>query len=326
MTRMGRAIRYVPYPVVGGFLGATGLLILLGAIRVITGHRLQFATLDQFANLLTVSELSAACAMALVLYLTWHRSRTSFGLPAILIGGVIFAHVAFWLVGISSAEAQASGWTFQPPPKVNFMLPWSMSGLRDYPWYAVPDLLGNVIAVIFVTATSTLFNTTGIEVATQREANLERELNVTGLANMLSGAFGGLYRLHFRQPHRAQLQRRRNRPAIGPDRRGDLGADAVGGARAIGLYAEIRARRPLDLSGCGPAAPMDHSVAAAAVDYRISFAAGDHRHHRAVGLHRRHPDRRRDRLRDLCAERRAHRFHQIQFRRLGISQFAGSLA
>ena len=24
LTRMGRAIRYVPYPVVGGFLGATG--------------------------------------------------------------------------------------------------------------------------------------------------------------------------------------------------------------------------------------------------------------------------------------------------------------
>ena len=33
LTRMGRAIRYVPYPVVGGFLGATGLLIVLGAIR-----------------------------------------------------------------------------------------------------------------------------------------------------------------------------------------------------------------------------------------------------------------------------------------------------
>ena len=40
MTRMGRAIRYVPYPVVGGFLGATGCLILLGAVRVITGQRL----------------------------------------------------------------------------------------------------------------------------------------------------------------------------------------------------------------------------------------------------------------------------------------------
>ena len=47
------------------------------------------------------------------------------------------------------------------------------------------------VAVIFVTASSTLFNTAGIEVAVHREANLERELNVTGIANILSGAFGG---------------------------------------------------------------------------------------------------------------------------------------
>jgi SulP family sulfate permease len=191
MTRMGRAIRYVPYPVVGGFLGATGCLVVLGAIRVITGQRLQFATIGQFANLLTVSELAAACAMALVLYLTWHRSRNSLGLPAILVGGIIFAHIAFWLAGISLAEAQASGWTFQPPPPASFMLPWSAQGLGRFPWYTVPDLLGNLIAVIFVTASSTLFNTTGVEVATQREANLERELNVTGLANILTGALGG---------------------------------------------------------------------------------------------------------------------------------------
>ena len=191
VTRMGRAIRYVPYPVVGGFLGATGCLIVLGAIRVITGHRLQLATLDQFANILTLSELAAACAMGLVLYLTWHRSRTAFGLPAILVGGIIVAHIAFWLAGITSTEAQASGWTFRPPPAVDIMLPWSVTEIAHYPWYALPDLIGNLIAVIFVTASSTLFNTTGVEVASHREANLERELNVTGLANILSGAFGG---------------------------------------------------------------------------------------------------------------------------------------
>jgi len=191
VTRLGRAIRYVPYPVVGGFLGATGCLILLGAVRVITGMRLQFSTLDQFANLLTLSELAAACVMALILYLTWHRSRSPFGLPAILIGGVIAAHVVFWLAGLSPAEAQASGWTFQPPPSVSLMLPWSAAEIGRYPWYALPEISGNLIAVIFVTASSTLFNTAGIEVALHREANLERELNVTGLANMLSGVFGG---------------------------------------------------------------------------------------------------------------------------------------
>ncbi len=128
--------------------------------------------------------------MALTLYLTWHRSRSAFGLPAILVGGVIAAHIAFWVIGISPEEARAAGWTFQPPPST-IMLPWSLPELARYPWHLVPDMLGNLIAVIFVTASSTLFNTTGIEVAAHREADLERELNITGLANILTGALGG---------------------------------------------------------------------------------------------------------------------------------------
>src|SRR5258708_15430761 len=194
VTRMGRAIGYVPYPVVGGFLGATGCLLVLGAVRVITGQRLEFATLDRFANLLTVSELAAACAMALVLYLAWHRSRSSFGLPGILVGGIIFAHLSFWFAGISLAEAPASGWTVRPPPGASVILPWSANEISRYPWYAVPDLFGNLIAVIFVTATSTLFNTTGVEVAPQREADIEREFKITALANILSAAFGACTR------------------------------------------------------------------------------------------------------------------------------------
>jgi SulP family sulfate permease len=191
LTRMGRAIRYVPYPVVGGFLGATGCLILLGAVRVITGQQLQLAALDSFANAMTLYEIAAACAMALLLYLTWHRSRTPFGLPIILIVGTIAAHVAFYSFGISPHDAQELGWIFQPPQHIAFTLPWKSEAIAHYPWFALPDLAGNLIAVIFVTASSTLFNTTGIEVATHSEANLERELSVTGIANMLSGAFGG---------------------------------------------------------------------------------------------------------------------------------------
>jgi SulP family sulfate permease len=189
LTRLGRAIRYVPYPVVGGFLGATGWLIVLGAVSVITGHRLQFATLPEFADLTILLELGAAAAMALVLYLTWHRSRSPIGLPVLLLGGVVLGHLGFWSAGLSLADAQAAGWVFRPPPNIALTLPWAEIG--HYPWRIFADLSADLVAVIFVAASSTLFNTTGIEVATQRDANLERELNVTGLANMLSGAFGG---------------------------------------------------------------------------------------------------------------------------------------
>lgn len=191
MTRLGRAIRYVPYPVVGGFLGATGALIVIGAIRVITGQRLQMATLAQFANAQTAYELAAAGAMALVLYLTWHRQRNPFGLPAILVTATLAAHVAFRLCGLSPADAQVLGWTFQPPPPVALVWTWDAVNLTNYPWGALTELTGPLIAVVFVTAASTLLNTAGIEVATHHEADIERELTTTGIANMLSGAFGG---------------------------------------------------------------------------------------------------------------------------------------
>jgi SulP family sulfate permease len=191
ITRMGRVIRYVPYPVVGGFLGATGCLVLLGAVRVVTDHRLQFATLGQFDNVLTLSKLAAACAMALIVYLTWHRSRSWFRLPAILVGSIVGGHILFWLAGISSAQAQTMGWIFLPPPGAKFLPPWGIETIRNYPWQILPELSGHLIAVVFVTATGALLHITGVEVATNHEANLERELGLTGVANILSGVLGG---------------------------------------------------------------------------------------------------------------------------------------
>lgn len=190
ITRMGRAIRYVPYPVIGGFLGATACLIVAGAIQVITGHKMQWANLARLANPMTVYELLAAATVALTIYIIWHRSRNPMALPMILIAGVVAAHLAFQIAGISAVEAQAMGWTFASPPKASLTLPWTFFS-DGYPWEALPGLVGNFIAVIFVTAVSTLFNTTGIEVAAHREADIERELNVTGAANILAGALGG---------------------------------------------------------------------------------------------------------------------------------------
>lgn len=191
LTRIGRAIRYVPYPVIGGFLGATALLIALGGVRVITNMSLRFDNLASFADPMTMYELLAGIALAFTIYLTWHRSRNPLALPALLIAVVVVTHIVFNFAGISLEQAQALGWTFQSLPRATFSLPWHLGDIENYPWQAVPGLIGNLIAVIFVTAISTLFNTTGLEVATSREANLERELNVAGAANILSGLFGG---------------------------------------------------------------------------------------------------------------------------------------
>ncbi len=190
ITHMGRAIRYVPYPVIGGFLGATACLIVAGGVQVSTGVKLQFANLGKLASSVALYELGAAGAVALTIYAIWHKSRKPMALPAILLAAIAIAHLVFWLSGTAIHEAQAMGWTFASPPKASLTLPWTFLA-APYPWDALPGLVGNFIAVIFVTAVSTLFNTTGIEVAAHREADIERELNVTGAANILTGLLGG---------------------------------------------------------------------------------------------------------------------------------------
>jgi SulP family sulfate permease len=94
--------------------------------------------------------------------------------------------------GSSLAQAQVAGWLFQPQPAGHLTLPWKLEEVRDFPWAAVPSLAGDAIAVIFVTGITLLLNTTGIEIATRTEANIDRDLRALGFANIVTAALGGI--------------------------------------------------------------------------------------------------------------------------------------
>ena len=190
-TRAGRAIRFVPYPVIGGFLGATGWLMILGAIQVMTDHRLTLDGFDVFISGPIAAKLAAGLVVALILELLLPRSHNPFVMPGILLAAIVAMHLALPLTSSSLAEAQAGGWTFQPQAAAALTVPWNATEIRDFPWMTMPSLAGDLLAVMFVTTISLLLNTTGIEIATRREADIERELKALGLANLLTGALGG---------------------------------------------------------------------------------------------------------------------------------------
>ncbi|MGA2814785.1 MAG: cyclic nucleotide-binding domain-containing protein, partial [Xanthobacteraceae bacterium] len=88
-------------------------------------------------------------------------------------------------------EAQAQGWMFGSQPAAGLISPWQPTTLRSFPWTALPPLAGDLVAVMFVTVINLLLNTTGIEIATRTEANIDRDLKVLGLANIATAALGG---------------------------------------------------------------------------------------------------------------------------------------
>ncbi len=191
LARAGGAIRFVPYPVIGGFLSATGWLMVSGAVRVITDHSLSLSTLEALLGVRTLAQLAAASAVALALYFVLRRARSPLLLPAVLVIAAALAHLAFWLTGTSFDDALALGWTFKAPNAVGLAPTWDFGDVRRFPWRLLPGLSADIFAVMFVTAITMLLNTTGIELVTRREADLGRELKTLGLANVVSAALGG---------------------------------------------------------------------------------------------------------------------------------------
>jgi SulP family sulfate permease len=191
VTRAGRAIRFVPYPVFGGFLGATGMLMLIGAFDLVTGQRLKPGALGALVQPSALIRIAPAIAVGLLLRFLTRRFKSPLVLPAVILGAIGFTDLALPLLGSSLQAARASGLLFAVPTTAKIAPPWRLDLFLAFPWKTVPWLSGELLAVMFVTATSLLLNTTGIEISTGREAVIEDELKTLGLASLASAALGG---------------------------------------------------------------------------------------------------------------------------------------
>ncbi len=190
-THAGRAIRFVPYPVIGGFLGATGWLMMMGAVQVVTDQPAALANIGAFFNLALIGKLAAGVIVAVTLHFSLRRSKTSFILPGVLLAAFVATYLVILLSGSSFRSVQTDGWMFPNLPVAHLTLPWSASALQTFPWATVPSLAGDLLAIMFVTVSTFLLNTTGIELATRNEANIDHDLKVLGFANIVVAALGG---------------------------------------------------------------------------------------------------------------------------------------
>jgi SulP family sulfate permease len=190
-THAGRAIRFVPYPVIGGFLGATGWLLVTGALQVVTDQHPTIANIGVFIDGAIAAKIAAGTIVAITLYVLLHRSKNPLVMPGVLLGAFAVTHLVLLSTGTTIAEAQATGWMFRLQPAAALTLPWQIEPLRNFPWSSLPSLAGDVLAVMFVTATNFLLNTTGIEIASRTEADVEHDLKVLGVANVVIAALGG---------------------------------------------------------------------------------------------------------------------------------------
>ncbi len=191
-ARMGRWVRFVPYSVVAGFLAASGALMMKGAFGIITGVQFKLSELSHLNDSALLARLALGLAFAIVLRYTLARWKHPLALPALVIAGVLVFDAAIALLGVSVVEARELGWLF---PQFAFKVAWpwgSPSSLLANSSLLVPQL-GEVLALIVVGTFTILLNISSLEIVTESEADLDRELRFAGLANVVSAAFGGYF-------------------------------------------------------------------------------------------------------------------------------------
>ena len=196
--KLGNLIRFIPYPVVGGLLGGTGLLLALGALSMLTDAPVSLTYLSPLVRPGLVVKWLPSLLLALLLLVISRRPSHALLVPGVLLISIGAFYVLLWLTGTSIAEATAHGWLLDSLSTSGGGLwhPLGTSDLASINWPILAGQFPSLLAIAAVSAISMLLCTTGIELTTKQDVNLNRELKAVGIANIVAGLSGSMGGFH----------------------------------------------------------------------------------------------------------------------------------
>jgi SulP family sulfate permease len=190
--KRGNVIQYIPFPVIGGFLAGSGLLLLAGALRVLTDVPVGFATPRIFMQLPWLASVPALVVGIGLLVMTriTRPSHYVIVLPSMMALGIAIFYGGLAGSGRSVEDARRMGLLFHYEPITGMRLPLALVRDASLPalWAHTPE----IFAIAAVASMTVLLNTTSIGVTTSRDIDFNREMRAAGLANLVTGLAGGL--------------------------------------------------------------------------------------------------------------------------------------
>lgn len=190
-ARAGQAVRFIPYPVTAGFLGATGWFVSTGGLSVGAGIHIDIPSLATLATGAPWPRLLASVAVAAALFTIMPRFKHYMTLPIVILVGIVLLHVLFQLAGLTTDDLHRQGWLMFVPdlPLAN---PWNAERMAAVDWSVLIAHWGDLVAIMLVTAVTILVNISGLEVAMARDADLDQDLRGHGIGALIAGLAGGL--------------------------------------------------------------------------------------------------------------------------------------
>ncbi len=183
-------VRYLPYPVVGGFLAGTGFLLARGAFAVMVDMPMASADLPHIWSAEKLVEWVPGVVFALALLVLLRRSKHFLITPgAVLVATALF--YGYLLVSHTSiADAAARDWLLGPLPGAGLYRPLTPADLTLIDWRAILSQADKIATLLVLSVIALLLNASALEVTIGQDVDLDREMRAAGFAN-LAGGLGG---------------------------------------------------------------------------------------------------------------------------------------
>jgi sulfate permease, SulP family len=194
--RLGTWIRYMPYPVNGGFLAGLGWLLVIGGFSVMVELPFEIEFFQQWLAPETIFRWSPGLIFAVTLFLLQRRYNSDVLIPITILVGLGIFYLIASMNGSNTEMLSDRGWLLGPFPVGKIWDPKLLTKFPQANWRLIGGQVLTMLALIPTALISLLFNSSGIELATKREINFNRELTAAGLANMVASFGGGIMGYH----------------------------------------------------------------------------------------------------------------------------------
>ncbi len=194
--KLGGLIRFIPYPVIGGFLAGTGWLLVRGSIGVMSGIHLSMEELPHLFEAAVLLKWGLGVLFGIVMVVVTHRISHYLTLPALLLGAVAVFYLVLLVGQISPTEARNAGWLLGPFPEAGAWKPLSVQAFTQANWTAIFAQSGNLATILLISVVSVLLNSGALELVVKKDIDLNRELKISGACNLLVALGGGTVGFH----------------------------------------------------------------------------------------------------------------------------------
>lgn len=189
--RLGSLVRFLPYPVIGGFLAGTGWLLFSGGLSMMTSLRITPADLPSFLEPDVLLLWLPGLLWAIVAFLAMRRFDHPLLLPALIVLGIILFYVAAWLAGVSTDRLGEQGLLLGQVPSGQIWRPLSIADLQIVRWPLVLSQALSIATIVILSMVGVLLNASGLEVLFGKDTDLNKELRAAGMGNLVAGLGAG---------------------------------------------------------------------------------------------------------------------------------------